>query len=32
MKKVKKLWIENRILFVLFVIIIICACIILGVI
>ena len=32
MKKIKKLWMENRVLFVLFTIIMICACIILGVI
>lgn len=32
MKKIKKLWLENRILFVLFIITLICACIILGVI
>ena len=31
MKKIKKLWMENRVLFVLFTIVIICACIILGV-
>lgn len=32
MKKIKKLWMENRVLFVLFIIIVVCACIILGVI
>ena len=32
MNKIKKLWTENRVLFVLFVIILLCACIILGVI
>ena len=31
MNKIKKLWMENRVLFVLFIIVFICACIILGV-
>ena len=31
MKKIKKLWLENRILFVLFIITFVCACVILGV-
>lgn len=31
MKKIKSLWVENRVLFVLFLIIVVCGCIILGV-